>query len=108
MIIKGVSISNARIVGEIIKLDCSLLSDLESKVFDGKILVIKNLTPDIVLYIDKIIGIIAEVGGYTSHAAIIARELGIPCIVSAEGCMKLLQNGDKVILDGEQSSVEVL
>lgn len=44
-------------------------------------------------------GIITEQGGSTSHASIVSRELGIPCIVGAQNTMKKLRNGQKVTID---------
>ena len=49
--------------------------------------------------------IITEEGGLTSHAAIVALELGIPCIVSAEGAMLTLQDGVLVTVDGSRGVV---
>lgn len=44
-------------------------------------------------------GIITEVGGKTAHAAIVSRELGIPCIVGVPNAMKIFKNGQKVTID---------
>lgn len=46
-----------------------------------------------------------EEGGLTSHAAIIARELGIPALVSATGATELLKTGEFIQLDGERGEV---
>ena len=46
-------------------------------------------------------GIITEEGGLTSHAAIVSRELGKPCLIGVEGCTKILKDGDKIkVVDG--------
>lgn len=48
-------------------------------------------------------GVIVETGGYLSHSAIVARELGIPTIVNIPGIMDQLQDGDVVRIDGENA-----
>lgn len=49
------------------------------------ILVVRWATPDIVLALTNALGLVAEVGGVACHAAIIAREFGLPCVVGAVG-----------------------
>lgn len=68
----------------------------------GAILVIRELTPSMAVKIDpaKTQGIIAETGGYTSHAAILARALGIPAILGVTGALTDIENGKTLILDG--------
>ena len=64
------------------KLTNNSLTNL-SRLPDGSVLVISELTPSMAVDIDpaKTRGIIAETGGYTSHSAILARALGIPCLL---------------------------
>ena len=50
-------------------------------------------------------GLITEEGGILSHAAIVAREFGIPAVVGIDGIMKQLSNGDQIKLDGEAGKV---
>jgi len=61
-----------------------------------------QLTPsDIVeMHTDRLFGIITELGGKTSHAAIIARSLEIPALSGIEDVMQILKSGQKVIVDG--------
>ena len=47
----------------------------------------------------KAVAIVTEPGGITSHAAIISRELGVPCIVGIENITKTLKNGDLIKVD---------
>ncbi|ACK70402.1 PEP-utilising protein mobile region [Gloeothece citriformis PCC 7424] len=72
---------------------------------EGHILVAKSIVPDWLPWIKKTVGIIAEEGGITSHAAIIARELGIPAIVGAKGATQLLKTGKSIQLDGDQGTI---
>lgn len=55
----------------------------------------------------KILGLVTERGGPTSHVAIMAKSLGIPAIVSAEGIMGSISMGETIILDGETGKVHV-
>jgi len=65
----------------------------------GKILVTKQTNPDWEPIMKIASGIITESGGSTSHASIVSRELGVPCIVGVNGIMKKLRNGQKVTID---------
>lgn len=54
---------------------------------------------------DRVLGIISELGGATSHSAILARSLGIPAVVGASGALKRLQNGQIIALNGSQGQI---
>jgi len=71
----------------------------------GDILVAETTTPDFVPAMKKAVAIVAERGGRTSHAAIVSRELGIPCIVGAEGAVTTLTKGQIITVDGSQGKV---
>lgn len=71
----------------------------------GDILVAKMTSPTMVVNLPKISAIITEWGGKLSHAAILAREMGIPCIVGAQKVTKLLKSGDFVEVDAERGIV---
>jgi pyruvate,water dikinase len=51
-------------------------------------------------------GVIAERGSLLSHSAIVAREMGVPCVVSLKGVTQWLRTGDTVRLDGGAGTVE--
>jgi pyruvate,water dikinase len=53
-------------------------------------------------------GVVTELGGPLSHAAIVARELGVPCVVNAAGATFRLRDGDRVRLDGDRGVVEIV
>ena len=53
----------------------------------------------------KAAAIVTDEGGITSHAAIIARELGLPCIVGTKYATKALKDGDKVEIDASAGIV---
>ena len=65
----------------------------------GEVLVTRMTDPDWVSIFPLASAIITEEGGATCHAAIISRELGIPCIVGAKGAMKVLRIGQEVTVD---------
>ncbi len=53
-------------------------------------------------------GIVTELGGALSHAAIVAREFGVPSVVNVASVTRLLRNGDLVRVDGDQGTIERL
>jgi pyruvate,water dikinase len=67
--------------------------------FHGKILVTVHTDPGWTIVFPLVRGIIVERGGMLSHAAIVARELGIPCIVGAEGATHRIASGGSVTMD---------
>lgn len=71
---------------------------------DNCVIVAVDLSPAQTAQLDpqKVAGICLEAGGRTSHSAIIARAMGIPCIVKAEGALALTAGGQDVILDGKR------
>lgn len=52
--------------------------------------------------------VVSETGGAASHAAIVAREYGIPAVMSVRGAMQALQHGSDVLVDGERGIVQRL
>ena len=70
-----------------------------SKIAAGDILVTGMTNPDMVPAMQKAAAIVTDAGGMTSHAAIVSREIGIPCIVGTERATKLLRDGMRVTVD---------
>jgi len=70
-----------------------------SSIGEGDVLVAEMTTPDFVPAMKRAAAIITERGGRTCHAAIISRELGVPCVVGAAGAAKLAE-GREVTVDG--------
>ncbi len=75
------------------------------KLRKGDLLVTEMTSPDWVPYMKIAAGIITTEGGITSHAAIVSRELGIPCIVGAKDALKVLSEGMVVTLDSRKGVV---
>ncbi|GAF88549.1 unnamed protein product, partial [marine sediment metagenome] len=75
------------------------------KVESGDILVSEMTTPDFVPAMKRAVAIVTERGGRTAHAAIVSRELGVPCIVGAERALAILTNGQVITVDGSQGKI---
>jgi phosphohistidine swiveling domain-containing protein len=54
------------------------------------------------------VGVVTELGGGLSHAAVVARELGVPSVVNVDGVTRVLRTGDRVRVDGDRGVVERL
>ncbi|MFA4818870.1 MAG: PEP-utilizing enzyme [Patescibacteria group bacterium] len=84
-----------------------VLDPHRDKFTNGRILVTTMTRPDFVPLIRRASAIITDEGGITCHAAIISRELGIPCIIGTKVASKILKNGNKVELDLASGGVKI-
>ncbi|HKZ34450.1 MAG TPA: phosphoenolpyruvate synthase, partial [Patescibacteria group bacterium] len=75
------------------------------KIRKGDILVTEMTTPDFVPAMKKAAAIVTDLGGRTCHAAIVSRELGLPCVVGANQATKKLVNGMIVTVNGTTGDV---
>ena len=75
------------------------------KVKSGDVLVTEMTNPDYVLAMKKAVAIVTDLGGRTSHAAIVSRELGIACVVGTGTATKKLKDGMVVTVDGAKGVV---
>ncbi len=71
----------------------------------GEILVAEMTSPDWVPLMRRAAAIVTDGGGMTSHAAIVSRELGVPCIVGAGAATRILHDGDVVTVDAREGVV---
>ncbi len=95
-IVKGASVGNKIAVGKAhIILNPSEIKNFKS----GEILVTEMTDPDWEPIMKIAASIITDKGGRTSHAAIVSRELGIPCIVGSETATKTIKNGQVITVD---------
>jgi len=103
--IRGLSVSSGIASGpvQIIK----TIKEL-SLIEDGDILVTSMTRPDYVAAMKKCAAIVTDEGGMLCHAAIVSRELNIPCIVGTKNATSILKNGDKVEVDANIGSVRIL
>lgn len=79
-----------------------------SKIEIGDILVTKMTTPDFVVAMRKCSGIVTDEGGVTCHAAIVSRELGVPCIVGTKTATTRIQDGYILELNATRGFVRVI
>ena len=75
----------------------------------GSVLVSEDLTPSVTAGINpaNVTGIVTELGGRTSHSAILSRALEIPAVVAASGILSQVKDGDEIVLDGETGEIFV-
>ncbi|WP_336345669.1 phosphoenolpyruvate synthase [Halalkalicoccus ordinarius] len=93
----GTVSGTARIVTKLDQLD---------KVEEGDIIVTEMTTPDMVPAMKRAVGIVTDEGGMTSHAAIVSRELGVPAVVGTGNATTVIEDGQRITIDGERGSVE--
>lgn len=94
-----------RIIRKLLNIDAIDLSNLKEEV----IIVAHDITPSTMAGIDlkKTTGIVTEIGGKTSHTAIMARTMELPAVVGLKGATKAIRNDDVIIIDGEAGEVYV-
>jgi len=80
-------------------------ADEIDKVQEGDVLVTEMTTPDFVPAMRKAVAVVTNLGGRTSHAAIVSRELGIPAVVGTEIATQSLKTGEIVTVDGKKGLV---
>ena len=102
VLIKGLGASPGLASGTV-KVILSL--DELDKVQEGDVMVTTMTTPDMVPAMKRANGIVTDEGGVTCHAAIISRELGIPCVVGTGDATTTLKENDKVTADGKKGLV---
>lgn len=78
------------------------------KVEKGDILVAVMTRPDYVIAMKKAAAIVTDEGGITCHAAIVARELRIPCVIATKFATKALKDGDVVEVDADKGEVKII
>ena len=103
--IEGTVANSGRVIGPV-RL-CKSLSDI-TKVKQGDIIVTSMTRPEFLVAIKKAAGIVTDEGGITCHAAIVSRELGIPCIIGTKIATKALKNGDWVEVNANHGVVMVI
>jgi pyruvate,water dikinase len=75
------------------------------KVRDGDVLVAEMTTPAFVPAMKRAVAIVTDRGGITCHAAIVSREMGVPCVVGAVEATSVLKDGQLITVDGSQGKV---
>ncbi len=101
-IFDGVAASPGIAVG---KVSIILESSNIEKIKQGDVLVSEMTTPDFVPAMKRAVAIVTDRGGRTAHAAIVSRELGIPCVVGTGKATKMLKDGQQITVDGFRGKV---
>lgn len=95
--IKGLTASTGKENNRVFIGEVSVVSNINKDHFKpGSILVTSMTRPEFVPLMRKAKAIVSDEGGITCHAAIVSRELGIPCIIGTRVATKILKTGDKI------------
>ena len=102
IILSGLAASPGIAVGEV-----KIVRDIKDlqKIKQGDILVTEMTNPDMVVTMQKSAGIITDEGGLTAHAAIVSREMGIPCIVGTREATSKLKEGEIITMDAYSGKI---
>jgi len=102
--IKGVTACKGKYSGEVkvVKTVHDLIN-----VHDGVVLVASMTRPEMVVAIKRAGAIVTDEGGITSHASVVSRELGIPCIIGTKIATKVLKDGDLVEVNADKGVVKI-
>ena len=101
-LVQGLAASHGTAVGRVRVL---MSPDEGDQLLDGEILVAKMTSPDWVPTMRRAAALVTDGGGITCHAAIVSRELGVPCVVGARNATTVLRNGELITVDGSKGLV---
>ena len=104
MVLKATGAAPGRVVGRVRLVRDPLTAHLTA----GDIIVAEHTDPSWIMILPLAGGLVVERGSLLSHAAIVARELGIPGIVAATGALTWLREGEMVEVDGGAGTVRRL
>lgn len=106
LFLQGIGASPGKITGEVrVGLEPKIVN---GTIRQGEILVTGQTSPDFLPAMKKAGAVITDEGGITSHAAIVSRELGIPCIIGTKAATQLLSTGDVVEVNANHGTIKVL
>lgn len=102
ILIRGLGVSPGRGSGKVkVILNVKDISQLH----EGEVLVTTMTMPDWIPAMKKASAIVTDLGGKTSHAAIVSRELGVPAVVGCENATQVLKDGQAVTVDGRKGII---
>jgi pyruvate,water dikinase len=102
-VVRGQGVGGGSVLGRV-----RVVHDPSEELADDEILVCRGTDPGWVPLMNMAAGIAIDLGGVMSHAAIVARELGLPCVTTTSNGTRVLRTGDLVELDGDVGTVTVL
>lgn len=103
ILVRGTGIGTRAVTGTV--RIARTIKEAKEKVKEGDILVTVATDRDFIPVIEKVAAIITEVGGLTSHAAIVGLEYGIPVVVGVEGATGILSDGQVITVDGQRGLI---
>ncbi len=103
--VKGQVACKGNVVG-VVRVIHNMRSFKEFK--DGEILVTRMTSPDFIPLLKKAKAIVTDEGGLSCHAAIVSRELGVPCVIGTKIATKIFKDGDKVEVDANSGFITKL
>jgi pyruvate, water dikinase len=102
--LSGVGVSGGVVEGRAVVVD----QPADAEIDDGDVLVAHTTDPSWVSLMFLASGLVVDIGGMMSHAAVVARELGIPCVMNTGRGTTALHTGDVIRIDGAAGTVEIL
>jgi pyruvate,water dikinase len=102
--VTGEAVGGGRVTGRV----RVVLDPLEDELEPGEILVCRSTDPGWASLFHLAGGVAVDMGGQMSHGAIVARELGLPCVTCTVEGTRRLRTGDLVCLDGDAGRIDVL
>jgi pyruvate, water dikinase len=102
VILKGAAASTGMAAGNVVVIHSP--SEID-QIKDGDVLVTEMTTPDYVPAMKRAKAIVTDKGGRTCHAAIVSRELGIPCVVGTDTATTVLKDIGTITVDGKSGIV---
>ncbi len=103
--IKGMPASKGVVSGKV-KI-CKTSKEIE-KMKKGQVLVAPTTSPDYIMGFKKAIAVVTDEGGLTCHAAVVSREMRLPCVINTKFASEILKDGDLVEVDAERGTVKII
>ena len=103
--LKGTIAFKGKVIGRVKKTYTQKDAD---ELQEGEILVASMTTPELITGMRRAAAFITDEGGLLCHAAIVSRELGVPCIIGTKIATKVLKDGDLVEVDADNGIVRIL
>ncbi|MBC8233038.1 hypothetical protein H8E77_26130 [bacterium] len=103
ILLRGIAASPGIVTGKA----AIIRKNSDYKRLPNKSIVVTQMTrPDMILDTDKMLGIVTDLGGSLCHAAIIAREMQIPCVVGTQNATEIIRNKSLISVDGNNGTVK--
>jgi pyruvate,water dikinase len=104
LVLTGTGVSSGTVEGRVRVVEDPTFTD----VLPGEVLVAATTDPSWASVMFVSAALVVDIGGVMSHAAVVARDLGIPCVVNTGEGSRTLRTGDQVRVDGTAGTVEIL